>query len=121
MKQFRRFRSFVRLEVADQVPTGFAKVAQISDLAGKFLDPVFAEMTDASLICVANAVCRESLADRHKRDYCRVTPGARGCCLDSFAYSDDVLGNRHKGANHEGHKVTRRKSSCLAVSFVCLR
>src|SRR5215510_2241808 len=113
MKQFGGLPCFVGLEMADHVPAGLSKIAQVVDFPREFLHTVFAEVADSSFVRLSNPLCGKRLAHRHQSNFARVAASPHCGVPNSLLHPGNVFENRHKAINHEEHKVTRRKTSIL--------
>lgn len=95
-EKFGSLAGLVRLQVADHVPPGVSQIAQAIDLTCELLHPIFAEMPDASLVSLADALSGEGLADGHECDFAGIAPGTGGGGSNLFLYPGYVFGNRHR-------------------------
>jgi hypothetical protein len=84
MKELCGAARLVSLQVADQVPDGFATI-QFPLLGLKLLDAVFAEMPHSQFVSSANCLCRERFGHRYQRDFIHPAAATCRCLRDALA------------------------------------
>src|ERR1700758_261603 len=106
-------RSLVPLQMADQVPGG-RQAFDDRRLRLPFLDPIFAEMTDARFEGFADPFCRERLGYAHDGYIGSFAPRASGGPLYALLKGGDIFCHNALRSSHSADfsRVGRPPAKC---------
>src|ERR1700686_355433 len=101
--------------MSDQVPFGFAKIAQGFCFAGKFLYAVLSENSKTSLVGLANTFDGKRFAYPHQGYFF----GASACpacrCCDSLPHPRDIFCNGHRAKTGPAREDARPSHNCYII------